>query len=409
MIPNRPKISDRETDKIVAHFFPQEFPALLVVAVRGYFPNTFFADGKNNFNVWDDAMLVYENGTLLKTFNANTDPSKTNANLAMLDTGIYRFYRGRHKNRIDAFRAYPEGVRLKCKRQDARGRWFEAFCSAINIHDGGATDTWSAGCQTLPNFKGNYQFNEFRDLVYRLMDKHHAKTVTYLLIDEKQMQAILHAPDEGEHLILEIPDSSAAPAEIIPPKIIPPKPEDAAGFGSPADEQPFDSDRPAEIAPPIFGNFGEEIGGIIEEKSGQALGKVSETVTKTTETATGKVEETTAAITDTFNPLNLPAFIPRFGKQWLIGLIPGGFSLATLGAAIGDAPVWMIFALGFISGCATLGFIQLIVKHREIVGAFIVNCYNATANPQMHNLIPTQASGFVGMRKNELLSALGKR
>lgn len=191
MIPNRPKITDAETDKIAAYFFSDSLPKLLLIGVRGYFLNTVGKPGVNDLNAWDDAILVYYDGNLVKTFNANTDPSKLNQNLAMLDCGVYQFYKGRHRNRIDAFRAYPEGVRLPCKRQKFNGEWEKSFCSHINIHDGGINDTWSAGCQTIINQGGHKQFNEFRDLVYDLMKIHRLKTVTYLLIEETEMRRIL--------------------------------------------------------------------------------------------------------------------------------------------------------------------------------------------------------------------------
>ena len=190
MIPNRPKISDADTDKIVSAFFTGEIPPLVVVGVRGYFLNAMGKPGANDFNIWDDGVLVYENGNLVKTFNANTDPSKANSGLAVLDTGVYHFAKGMHKDRIRAFRAYPEGVRLKCKRV-VGGVSQDSFCSYINFHDGGVTNTWSAGCQTIINDGSHRQFDEFRNLVYSLMDKYKLKFFTYLLIDEKQMRDVL--------------------------------------------------------------------------------------------------------------------------------------------------------------------------------------------------------------------------
>lgn len=192
-IPDRPKISDAEVDKIANFYFTDNLPPVLLIGVRGYFLNTVGAAFANDFNAWDDAMLVYENGTLLKTFNANTDPSKLKQEIAMLDTGVYQFAKGTHKNRILAFRAYPEGVKLPCKRQDFSGNWHKSLCSYINIHDGGLENTWSEGCQTIINQGNQKQFNEFRDLVYTLMARHDLRTVTYLLIEESEMRRILDA------------------------------------------------------------------------------------------------------------------------------------------------------------------------------------------------------------------------
>lgn len=189
---NRPKISSKDAQTIAKYFYPDGVPAVLLIGVRGYFLNSIGKRNENDFNRWDDAILVLEKGELVKTFNANTDPSKLRADVAMLKAGIYKFYKGRHKNRIDALRAFPEGVKWDCVRQDRNGKWYEAKCSHINIHDGGLSDTWSAGCQTLPNYAGNRQFNEFRDLVYKLMSASKMKTVDYLLLTEDEMSRILN-------------------------------------------------------------------------------------------------------------------------------------------------------------------------------------------------------------------------
>ena len=182
----RPKITDKETDKIVQHFFTDKLPPLLIVGIRGYYSKSFGKEG-NDFNVWDDGFLVYEEGNLIKTFNGNTDPTKLRVDDAMLDEGIYQFQKGIHNSRVWGLRAYPEGVRLPCKRQNSRGVWYKSLCSLINFHDPKGSSTGSEGCQTIPQ----PQFDEFRDLVYELLKKHRLKTVTYLLINEDTMTDIL--------------------------------------------------------------------------------------------------------------------------------------------------------------------------------------------------------------------------
>lgn len=190
-LPNRPKISDQETDKIANYFFSNNIPPVVVFFIRGYFENSIGIPGKNDFGVYDDAALVYIGGQLVKTFNANTDPQKLRSDLAMLNPGVYQFAQGMHKNRIKAFRAYPEGVRLECQRQDKKGVWYKSYCQAINCHDGGASDTWSAGCLTLPNYSGEKQFDEFRSLVNGAMDRAKLKTVTFVLLEVATMKQIL--------------------------------------------------------------------------------------------------------------------------------------------------------------------------------------------------------------------------
>lgn len=186
IIPNRPKITDAETDKLVNHYFSDGLPKILIVGIRGYFDKTIAPEG-NNFNAWDDAFLVYENGTLLKTFNGNTDPTKLRSDDAMLDTGIYQFSKWKHNGRVWGLTAHPRGIKLKCKRQNSKGNWYSSLCKYINFHDPVGWTTGSEGCQTLPQ----PQYDEFRDLVYALMRKYGSETITYLLIDESEMVEIL--------------------------------------------------------------------------------------------------------------------------------------------------------------------------------------------------------------------------
>lgn len=203
----KPKIQDADADKIAAHFFPDgNEPAVIVYGVRGYFLNSIGKSGENDFNVYDDAMLVRVNGELIATFNANTDPSKPGQGKAILKPGIYQFYRGLHKGRIKAFRAYPEGVKLPVIRNQGT-RLIESTAQYINIHDGGLTDTWSEGCQTLPGAKAasqwGDQFAEFRNLVYDKLDRYSVRAgtvagkpvslLTYVLLDERTMRQILGA------------------------------------------------------------------------------------------------------------------------------------------------------------------------------------------------------------------------
>ena len=188
IITGKPKITDAETDKVVSHFFSGELPKVIIVGIRGYYPTTYGKAG-NDFNEWDDAFLVYENGTLLATFNGNTDPTKMRVDDAMLDEGVYHFYKGVHNGRVKGLRAYPEGVKLPCKRQNSKGVWYKSLCSLINFHNPVGWTTGSEGCQTLPE----PQYKQFRDLLYDLRDKHGLKVVTYLLIDEETMTEIIKA------------------------------------------------------------------------------------------------------------------------------------------------------------------------------------------------------------------------
>lgn len=141
----------------------------------------------------------------------------------------------------------------------------------------------------------------------------------------------------------------------------------------------------------------------------QTTGTVSESTTKTVETPRGEVSQTVTATKDIFNPKNIPAFIPRFGKQWLFGLVPGAGFLSTVLAYIQNAPQWLVFLLGALTGIGLWILGQLLITHRVKVIEFITECYKATADPAQNNLIPTNAAEFVGVRQNELVSSLEKK
>lgn len=181
---SKPKITKQEAEKIVRYHLGANPPPLVLIGIRGYYSKTMGATDKNDINLYDDAMIVWGLDTF-ETFNANTDPSYTNKDLAMLDTGVYRFYRGKHRGQYNALRAFPEGVKLPCTRDGEK-----SLCSAINIHYGGLKPpyvTWSAGCQTIPK----NQWESFIHLVYNKMLVNNVKVVPYILITQEQMTKVL--------------------------------------------------------------------------------------------------------------------------------------------------------------------------------------------------------------------------
>lgn len=169
------------------------------------------------------------------------------------------------------------------------------------------------------------------------------------------------------------------------------------------------NDQPVQADPSVNSVSGESLNqsepSPIPQQSENPV-TVSESTTEKTATPQGEIEKTVTATTDIFNAKNIPAFIPRFGKQWALGLIPGGGFVATILAKLAAMPDWLVFMLGFFSGVTAVLFVQMIIKHRQFVLNFITECYKTTANPEMHNLIPTNAKGFVGNRQNEILSVL---
>ncbi len=92
----------------------------------------------------------------------------------MLNPDTYQFYKGKHRGKYNALRAFPEGVKLPCTRNGK-----PSVCSYINIHKGGFVDTFSEGCITV--FPA--QYDEFIKLVYAEMDNFNQKTIDVVLIE----------------------------------------------------------------------------------------------------------------------------------------------------------------------------------------------------------------------------------
>lgn len=152
----------------------------VIVGIRGYYLNTMGVKGKNDRNIYDDAMFVVS-PSVFASFNANTDPSVHRKGVAVLKPGVYRYKKGRHG--ISKGKGYPalrpatEGEKLPVTRDgigDSKG-------IAINIHKGSYKTTSSLGCQTIyPD-----QWNAFINLVYEQMDRYKQKTIPYVLVENK--------------------------------------------------------------------------------------------------------------------------------------------------------------------------------------------------------------------------------
>ncbi len=150
------------------------------MGIRGYYSSSMGPTDGNDYNLYDDAIVLVTPKSF-QTFNANTDPSfarKNGRSLAVLMAGRYKFYKGKHKGRYNALRAYPEGVKLPCTREGKI-----TVCSLINIHKGGMSNsssgvTWSEGCQTLPP----KQWDSFITSTYQLMMDYGLKTIDYILV-----------------------------------------------------------------------------------------------------------------------------------------------------------------------------------------------------------------------------------
>lgn len=184
---SKPQIKKEDVLKILAKQskVDEDLSPLTIIGIRGYYSKSMGTTQGNDINLYDDAVILIGKG-VFATYNFNTDPSfvkKNGRSLAMLNTGTYKFARGKHRGKYNALRAYPEGVVLPCTRDGK-----PATCSFINIHKGGVSPstaglTWSEGCQTVPS----PQWDSFITTVYSQMTKYNMKTVDYILMTNEEM------------------------------------------------------------------------------------------------------------------------------------------------------------------------------------------------------------------------------
>lgn len=191
---------------VQGHRLIADLPAM-VLAVRGYYADTFGRPERNDFGVWDDAAFLVDLTTReVHPFNINTDPSAVGHNAkngdklyAQLAPGVWPMRRGPHRGVPNHFRQCDDGDAVKhdleryFADQRARGRFavrrlvdkdhgkLEWGYQAINLHEGSARGTSSWGCQTWPPA----QWAEFQPLAYAMMDRHGQQVLPYVLTEER--------------------------------------------------------------------------------------------------------------------------------------------------------------------------------------------------------------------------------
>lgn len=141
-----------------------------ILAIRGYYLDSMGVPGVNDRRIYDDAMAIYHPQRGILTYQANTDPNGfrkgtgtgSSKGMAMLDDGVWRFGIGRHKGR----RAFRQCMPFTVVR-DGNPPYKDTGWHAINLHDGGETNTSSLGCQTLPKST----FAQMQPLFYQWLDE----------------------------------------------------------------------------------------------------------------------------------------------------------------------------------------------------------------------------------------------
>ena len=178
IVPNsRPKWSEAMVREKIAG---ATMASVALLGVRGYYRDSMGAKGKNDRNIYDDAIfLVSPSGVV--AFNANTDPSVYRRRVASLKPGVWLYKVGTHGLSKPAHRRYTALVQAQVVtvRRDQLGDDTGFF--GINIHKGSHNTTSSLGCQTIyPN-----QWDAFIALVQSELKRSAQKTIPYILIEEQ--------------------------------------------------------------------------------------------------------------------------------------------------------------------------------------------------------------------------------
>lgn len=152
---------------------------VVLLGIRGYYKRTMGDPGKNDRNIYDDAIFIISPDHF-SAYNANTDPSRYRKGIATLKPGVHYYRKGNHGiskpgGGYPALRPATAGERLPVTR-DGEG---DSLGVAINIHKGGRTTTSSEGCQTIhPD-----QWSDFINAVYEEMGRWDQSKIAYVLIE----------------------------------------------------------------------------------------------------------------------------------------------------------------------------------------------------------------------------------
>lgn len=155
-----------------------------LIGRRGYYGDSMGAINQNDINVYDDAIFLVEEDTIL-AFNANCDPSRYVQHVASLKPGRYLYQAGTHglsKPKEQQYEALVQAAPVTVSRY---GEADESGWFGINIHCGGVTTTSSLGCQTIPaaqwGDKHDHKPGDFMTEVHRAMTRYGKNTIPYIL------------------------------------------------------------------------------------------------------------------------------------------------------------------------------------------------------------------------------------
>jgi lysozyme len=177
------KIPDLTREQVQDVIKPFNLPdKIIVLGIRGFNKEMGEDPAKNERNIYDDAIFVFTPDRF-RAYNANTDPSVARKGVAVLKAGaIYWYKKGLHgisgTHPYLALRQASNVTVIRDGGQEETDTPENRFW--IDIHRGGYTTTSSLGCQTIhPD-----QWDNFRDVIFAEMDRHHQGLVPYILIEK---------------------------------------------------------------------------------------------------------------------------------------------------------------------------------------------------------------------------------
>lgn len=181
MLPNgKPQLKIDDALKLLQSFNLDQYPVKLL-GVRGYYKNTMGKAGVNDIGIYDDAIFIIAPNNLMLSYNANTDPSRSIPNVAVLKPGGPYLYKiGMHGvSGPHPYRALRQFGRVTVLRNGKEDTDTAAAPFYIDIHRGGYNTTSSLGCQTIhPD-----QWPDFFANVETLMDKNRQSIIPYCLVE----------------------------------------------------------------------------------------------------------------------------------------------------------------------------------------------------------------------------------
>lgn len=187
----KPRLSSTELRQRIASFaLDRSQHPLVIIGIRGYYLNSLGAAGKNDRNIYDDALFI-DSPQVTASFNANTDPSYARKGkgkgatkgMACLKPGLWKAHAfGLHRGKYLALIQTQGPVTVV---RDGDPDYEDTGYFGINIHRGGYNSTNSEGCQTIYPPQWDSFINLAKDQAQRLFgDKWNKVTIPYVLLNE---------------------------------------------------------------------------------------------------------------------------------------------------------------------------------------------------------------------------------